>query len=134
MPLRPSKLDYWIGRRTSDKIVNPFHIAIAARGYQIQSHVFQIPDRFGYFSPGSPRLQAHQGSLFVAWSALIGTMFFLAATMVYFTYLNDKHYLVAGAMCSVAVVGLVAMSWHMACRDPRRNPDYDWEEEKLQRE
>ncbi|KAI0136371.1 hypothetical protein BJ170DRAFT_601493 [Xylariales sp. AK1849] len=48
--------------------LNPVHLAIANRGYWIQSHILHIPDRLGFFSPGSPRLQVHEGASFFTWS------------------------------------------------------------------
>ena len=45
-----------------DGRLNPVRLAVATRGYWIQSHVLHIPDRFGWFSPGPPRLQVHQAT------------------------------------------------------------------------
>ncbi|RYP65286.1 hypothetical protein DL770_009032 [Monosporascus sp. CRB-9-2] len=40
-----------------DNRLNPYYLAVATRAYWIQSHILRIPDRFGFFSPGPPRLQ-----------------------------------------------------------------------------
>ncbi|EQB58403.1 hypothetical protein CGLO_01351 [Colletotrichum gloeosporioides Cg-14] len=55
----------------ADYRLNTAHLAIATRGYYIQTEIFRIPERFGVFSPGPPRLQAHQGFLFVIQTVLV---------------------------------------------------------------
>ncbi|KAK0651180.1 hypothetical protein B0T16DRAFT_453681 [Cercophora newfieldiana] len=45
--------------------LNPTHVALAKRGYHLQSQTLRIPDRFGLFSPGSlnnPLVQADEGA------------------------------------------------------------------------
>ncbi|EHK21331.1 uncharacterized protein TRIVIDRAFT_223103 [Trichoderma virens Gv29-8] len=43
---------------------NPVYVEMAARCYHIQSRVLHIPDRFGYFLPGPPRLAAQDAFAF----------------------------------------------------------------------
>ncbi len=45
--------------------LNPTHLAIATAGYRIQTETFHIPDRFGFFVAGPPRLQVRQAALFI---------------------------------------------------------------------
>ena len=45
--------------------LNSLRLAIATTGYRIQSCTLQIPDRFGFFSPGPPRLQVFEGLSFI---------------------------------------------------------------------
>jgi len=40
-------------------IPNSVHLAVATIGYWIQSQQLKIPDRYGFFSLGPPRLQVH---------------------------------------------------------------------------
>ena len=44
--------------------LNPLHLTVATTGYRIQSRTLQIPDRFGFFSSGPPRLQVHESFCF----------------------------------------------------------------------
>ncbi|KAI1158458.1 hypothetical protein F5B18DRAFT_641046 [Nemania serpens] len=50
-----------------DNQLNPVHLALGVRGYQIPSEVLRIPERWSIFSPGPPRLQVYEGqALFFA--------------------------------------------------------------------
>jgi hypothetical protein len=55
------------------------HLAIGRRGYLIQSDVLHIPDRFGFFSPGPPGLQALQGADFAMTAFYYGFLFICGA-------------------------------------------------------
>ncbi|KAK3365431.1 hypothetical protein B0H63DRAFT_363157, partial [Podospora didyma] len=66
--------------------LNPVRLAIAIRGYWIQSRVSHIPDRFGVFLSGPPRRKVSEGNLvnftmtFMAMhNAVIGCLFWLAS-------------------------------------------------------
>ncbi|KAK4081608.1 uncharacterized protein Triagg1_2349 [Trichoderma aggressivum f. europaeum] len=52
---------------------NPVHVAIATRGYDIQSRVLRIPDGFGWFTRGPPRRSAFEGHAFVV--AILSLLF-----------------------------------------------------------
>jgi hypothetical protein len=67
-----------------DHSLNPVRLAIARRGYLIQSDILHIPDRFGYFSPGPPRLQAFEGGMFAGMALCQGILFILDAGLVAF--------------------------------------------------
>ncbi|KAK6954768.1 hypothetical protein Daesc_004737 [Daldinia eschscholtzii] len=45
--------------------LNPVRLAVGARCYRIQSRLLRIPDRYGIFSPGPPRLQVYQAGRFM---------------------------------------------------------------------
>lgn len=112
--------------RVVDGTINPSLLAIARRGYWVQSRLLRLPDRFGFFSSGPPLLQAHQGRKF--------------ATLV-----MDAVVTVVTAMLVQWWWG-VAMWWHPITpsnasilyltiflyveevfSNPLRAPDYDWE-------
>lgn len=45
--------------------LNPALLAFAVNAYRIQSQILRIPDRFGLFSAGPPRLQVWEADMFV---------------------------------------------------------------------
>ncbi|KAK1767160.1 hypothetical protein QBC33DRAFT_559284 [Phialemonium atrogriseum] len=115
--------------------LNPVHLAIATRGYWIQSHVLHIPDRFGFFSSGPPRLQMYQSASFafltvgVAFSTVWGALTVLLAKLM-----GRPISRLAGAM-GVLQIAVVAVIWAaLACFDHRRALDYDWGDWKRRKE
>ena len=54
-----------LGPSVIDGHLNHVHLALATQCYWTQSRIFCIPDRFGFFSPGPPRLQAEESALFI---------------------------------------------------------------------
>ncbi|KDN66254.1 hypothetical protein CSUB01_06769 [Colletotrichum sublineola] len=61
--------------------LNPVHLAIGIRCYQIQTEILGIPEQYGLFSSGPPRLQVLQGS----------TIPFLYFTVVFQTVLAFSY-------------------------------------------
>jgi hypothetical protein len=61
-------------------VIDPWKIDLAARWYSLQSETLHIPDRFGFFSPGLPPLQAFEVERFtgllicLSWIVLIGVV------------------------------------------------------------
>lgn len=118
-----------------DNRLNPLHLAIATTGYRIQSRILQIPDRFGFFSSGPPRLQVQQGLLFIvgACKASFDTVFL--ALVVLLCYVNGlPNYRRIAAVFSVMVISQVVMIYALGCWNPRRAPGYVWEDWKLQKD
>jgi hypothetical protein len=58
-------------RQTINNRLNPVYLAIAASGYQIQSQLLHIPDRYSFFSSGPPRAQVEEGAAFAQLFTLI---------------------------------------------------------------
>ena len=109
-----------------DGQLNPIHLTIATQGYWIQSSILHIPTQFGFFSPGPPRLQVHQGALFGLLSFHFGILYILGAFIMFWVGARGDPVLpLASAMVAV-VVGAAASIWVVACYDRRRSPDYDW--------
>lgn len=124
----------FLGPGISNGRLNPVYLAIVTRGYWIQSHVLHIPDRFGFFSSGPPRLQVHQSASFafltvgVAFSIVWGPLTVLLAKLM-----GRPISRLAGAM-GFLQIAVVAVIWALACFDHRREPDYDWGDWKLRKE
>ncbi len=115
--------------------LNPLHLAIATTGYQIQSRTLQIPDRFGFFSPGPPRLQVHEGLSFiimVGWICLnlIFNAFSVFVCRLYGLPTCQK----LGAAFSLTIVPGVVLFWVGAVYGRRRAPGYEWGDWKLRKD
>ena len=121
---------------TASNTLNPVHLALATRGYWIQSHILYIPDRYGFFSPGPPRLQVYQGFLSVALLIMTVLTVFCGALVVFFLSLNAVHKPTWKIVVSIAapLVGTLAMIWVMECFQKHRSPDYDWGDWKLRKD
>lgn len=115
--------------------LNPLHPAIATTGYRIQSRTLQIPDRLGFFSPGSPRLQAHDGWCFIfmlGWICLnlISNAFSVYVCSLYGLPTCQK----LGAAYSLTLVPGVILFWIVAVYGRHRAPGYDWGDWKLRKD
>ena len=124
------------GPRWIEGQLNPVHLTIAAHGYRMQSSVLHIPDRFGFFSPGLPRLQAFQGALFGLVSFHLGITCMLGACIIIWVRARGDPTLALATAMLLIVVGVAALVWIMSCHDRRHLPDYDWgsEDGKLRKE
>jgi hypothetical protein len=113
---------------TASNTLNPIHLAIATRGYWIQSRIFYIPDRYGFFSPGPPRLQVYQGFLFIALFIMVICSIFCGASSVLLASLTPDHKPIWKAVVFMVILvgGTVAMIWVTECFSKRRARDYDW--------
>ena len=115
--------------------LNPLHLAIATTGYRIQSCTLQIPDRLGLFSPGPPRLQAHEGFCFIIVVFWYCVVIFNGALMI---FSSRGHGLLTcqklGAIYLISMVPGTLMIWIMAVNDPRRAPGYEWNDWKLRKD
>jgi len=142
MPLNsnPSILDALAGalssQVTASKTLNPVHLAIATRGYWIQSQILCIPNRYGFFSPGPPRLQVYQAFLSIALLVMIVLDIFLGALVVLLIALKPNNKPIwKFVVVMVAYVGsVVAAIWVLECYSKHRAPDYEWDDWKLRKD
>ena len=115
--------------------LNPRHLAVATTGYRIQSQTLQIPDRFGLFSPGPPRLQVHEGLSFII---MVGWICLTLVSNALSVFLSRRYGLPAcqkfGAIFSVTTVPGAALFWVIVIHDRRRAPGYEWEDWKLRKD
>ena len=118
-----------------DNRLNPLHLDIATTGYRIQSRTLQIPDRFGLFSPGPPRLQVHEGLFFiiiVGWICLHLTFNAFSVFLCRLFGLHTYQKLAAGWF--MTMVPWLAIFWIVAIYDRRRAPGYEWGDWKLRQD
>jgi hypothetical protein len=50
--------------RPEDSVTGPVHMAIFRHGYEFQSRVLRIPDRYGFFWPSPLEVRQEQGARF----------------------------------------------------------------------
>ncbi|GKT62055.1 hypothetical protein ColTof4_02316 [Colletotrichum tofieldiae] len=116
-----------------DNRLNPVHLAIGIRCYQIQTEILGIPEQYGLFSSGPPRLQVHQGST-------IPTLYFtiafpvvvLVVAVLFWRDENTNMWPFTGPFMGLitCMTILCALFWYASCVDPRRAPDYEWNDWK----
>lgn len=75
----------------TDSRLNPHHLALATRGYRIQSRVLHVPDRYGIFSPGPPRLQVHEGSTFFVMILMLVLTAPWFGTFIFLSFLREDY-------------------------------------------
>ena len=109
-----------------DGQLNSVHLTIATQGYWIQSNILHIPTQFGFFSPGPPRLQVHQGALFGLLSFHLGLSCIFGAFIVFWVGIRGGPVLALASAMVAIVVGVVACIWIASCYDRHRSPEYDW--------
>ena len=112
--------------------LNPRLLSVATTGYRVQSHTLQIPDRFGVFSSGPPRLQVHQAFDFivlVTWTCL---------NLIFATFLVFLGILYGRPTCrnlgAAYVLIMIAEAfflWFVSLHDRHRVPGYEWKDWKL---
>lgn len=121
-------------REVIDGRPNPAHIALARRGYWIQSQRLHIPDRFGFFSPSTgcpPRLQAHQGATFTFLAAsTVGIIIYGGLTLMVVGRAGRPVLRLAAFMAAFQV-GMLGLAWAVVCYERHRTPSDNW---KLRRE
>ncbi|KAK1831155.1 hypothetical protein QBC39DRAFT_434342 [Podospora conica] len=127
-----------LGPGVIDGRLNPFHLALARSFYWIQSQIFHIPDRFGMFSPGPPRLQVFEGGLlvfellFLAHMVSAG-MWGMLFAHVNVTWTNSLHVDKVSKIICFMVLFPVVLCWPlqvMLLRQSQRAPGYIWEDWK----
>ena len=112
--------------------LNPLHLNIATTGYRIQSQTLKTPDRFGFFSPGPPRLQVHEGLYFLIMLGWIGLNVIFNAFSVFVCRLAGLSTCQKlGAAYALTMIPGVVLFWIGAVCDRRRAPGYEWGEWKV---
>ena len=82
------------------------------RGYLIQSYILNIPDRFGFFSPGPPHLQACQGVEFTTTALCYGISFICGAFRPHLrAYQGPSFAILAVGHGILFILGLVFVLW-----------------------
>ena len=115
--------------------LNPIHISLATNGYRIQSGTLQIPDRFGLFSSGPPRLQVHEAYFFLIMVGWIILNLVLNAFLVFVCRLNGlPAYRALGAEFSLLMVPGLFFYWIASVYDRHREPGYEWGDWKLRKD
>jgi hypothetical protein len=109
--------------------INQNHLAISAYCYHIQSETFRIPDRWGWFTPGTPRLRAWQAAFLILPimnMTIMGSLHLFAAVMIVRS--DESVYLkvILNVLFLVMETLVWITSWLMVLWDPRRDPDYRW--------
>ncbi|KAI1501062.1 hypothetical protein F5X99DRAFT_211976 [Biscogniauxia marginata] len=129
-----SALQDLLGPEVANDRLNPVHLVIGTWGHWIQAHILHIPDRFGFFSPGPPRLQVYQGAFVVCVALILGPADLFAAWICLLWKVSGRPVsrLVGGFMAIGMVT--IAFIWVAGLLSPRRAPDYNWEDWKLRKE
>ncbi|KAI1132418.1 hypothetical protein F5Y10DRAFT_261125 [Nemania abortiva] len=123
---------FWSGQ-VVDNQLNPIHLSLGVRGYQIQS-ALRIPERWGIFSAGPPRLQAYEGQAFVIACSM------LAYTVVHVTFLSYilfKYGKLNGPVFAVIlgmIIASVAVTYYGLNSPRQRAPGYVWDDWKMGQE
>ncbi|KAI0871545.1 hypothetical protein GGS24DRAFT_471207 [Hypoxylon argillaceum] len=122
------KWSLWSGQVVNNQL-NPIHLALGIRGYQIQSEVLHIPTRWGIFSPGPPRLQVYESHAFASTCLIVA----LIAT---WTILNDVIIYIYGRLdvetvvfCLCGVIVIAALCFLALCFfPPQHRQGYVWDD------
>jgi hypothetical protein len=115
--------------------LNSRHLAIATTGYRIQSCTLQIPDRFGFFSPGPPRLQVHEGLAFIFAVGWICMVLISDAFVVFVCILSGLPTCQRlGAAFPLMIVPGAVILWYAQVHNRRRAPGYEWGDWKLRKD
>ena len=115
--------------------LNPLHLAVAITGYRIQSRTLQIPDRFGFFSPGPPRLQVHEGLSFIIMIGWICLSLIFDAFSVFLCRLYGLPTCQKlGAAFLLIIVPGVVLFWIVAVYGRRRALGYERGDWKLRKD
>ena len=115
--------------------LNPLHLAVTTTGYRIQSRTLRIPDRFGFFSPGPPRLQVHEGLAFIIMVGWICLNLIFNAFLVFLCRLCGLSTCQKlGAAFPLMIVPGAVLFWIGAVYDRRRAPGYEWGDWKLRKD
>ncbi|KAL2063982.1 hypothetical protein VTL71DRAFT_4476 [Oculimacula yallundae] len=117
--------------------LNPTLLSIGQAGHYLQSRYFSIPDRYGFFTAGPPRLQVYQGFLVVAiCSMVIISSFllgFLGLVIAQEPQSEKRIFRVVWdlVLIQAALIGsVVALVWVFECTDRKRTADYVWKDWK----
>ena len=124
------------GQIINDRL-NPFHLALASNGYRVQSRTLRIPDRYGFFSPGPPRLQVYEAVDFITMICCIAIILVFNALMVFASRLDrlpPPKPLGSAALFLGMNLFVVIIFWIVAIHDRHRAPGYEWTDWKMRKD
>jgi hypothetical protein len=115
--------------------LNPLFVSLGTNAYRIQSQTLGIPDDFGMFSAGPPRLQAYEaGKFLLMCSCLLIILFWTTFTLAICWLARTKNFWWIALMLYASILGTAACVWAISCeRTGRRAPGYVWEDWKVER-
>ncbi|KAJ8126140.1 hypothetical protein O1611_g7499 [Lasiodiplodia mahajangana] len=122
------KWSLWSGQVVGNRI-NPIYLGIGVRGYQIQSQVLRVPDRWGIFSPGPPRLQANEGFSFICAGTPVAleALFAIILFSILFSVGRISPLIIAVGLSPL--MSVATMVYFLLKTSPQRAPGYvfdDW--------
>ena len=125
----------FFGPSVMDGRLNQPRLALATQCYWIQSRIFHVPDRLGFFASGPPRLQVEESIVFVLVVFIISQMVFYGGIAVFLASLTDDRpvMLLAAPFC-LLTMAVVGGFWLHLCLSSRRVPGYAWEDWKVHTE
>lgn len=110
--------------------LNPVHLSLANTAYRIQSQTLGIPDRFGIFSTGPPRLQVWEAhwAVFFAFIHLFLAVYVLCVLFM-FWMMKVRNFGRIALMIIGTWVGSVVFFWYaIIARRDEMGPDYVWKD------
>ncbi|KAI1340323.1 hypothetical protein F5Y15DRAFT_54601 [Xylariaceae sp. FL0016] len=111
----------------SDGSLNQSHLAIATYGYHIQSQLLHIPDHWGWFSPGPPRLQVAQGAIFALLNVGLSYSYMVfGACLIILMHSQQRSIGVAIGVITALYRASLAFFWVLVCFADHRKPDLVW--------
>ena len=119
--------------------INPIHLSVATTIYRIQSQTLHIPDHIGFFSPGPPRLQAHEARHFLAlmlMTYVCQTAHIFVIFLLWLLFGKLPPWRLVAFFASLTI-GHAVMMWAMVVfydRPRRTAPGYDWGDWKVQQD
>lgn len=120
----------------SDGNLNPTLLAIAQSCHRYQSEVLGIPDRWGFFTSGNPRLQVDEAAALVSCIFILGPMLLWTIILLAhacYSSLPGCTFIVFLSFLLSLNLGTVGAIWAVMILSKRRKKDYiwaDWKERK----
>lgn len=121
---------FWSGQVVNNQL-NPIHLALGIRGYQIQSEVLYIPKRWGIFSPGPPRLQVYEGHAFVSACGLLVFMATWIALTDFIIFIPGMLNVATVVISLFGVIVVAVVCYALLCFPPQRRQGYVWDDWKM---
>jgi hypothetical protein len=117
-----------------DNQLNPKLLALATICYRIQSAVLRIPDRFGWFYPGLPRLQVFQAYHFVLISTIQAVFFpYGLLTILFFKYLGCPDFRTKALTVLASTASMPFFFWFLFLYHYSRSENYRWPDWKMRK-
>ena len=90
----------------------------------------KIPDRFGFFASGPPRLQTNLGLRFLQFISIVCFNLFLQVLLAVYGILRgasaEEILILVGVSCFAASIFGGGLFWVVTVIDPCREKDYEW--------